>query len=85
MRLMMPASCGHSMNAGMTVSAMTTSRKKSEEIETRPDGWQRFEMAVDAAVKSGPKHRPSKAHVELEEGKTRRAVLAKATVKKPTR
>jgi hypothetical protein len=30
------------------------------EIETRPDGWERFERAVDAAVKSGPKHRAAK-------------------------
>jgi len=34
-----------------------TKKAKSEEIETRPDGWERFESAVDAAVKSGPKHR----------------------------
>jgi hypothetical protein len=27
------------------------------EVELRPDGWERFENAVDAAVKSGPKHR----------------------------
>jgi hypothetical protein len=25
-----------------------------------PDGWARFERAVDAAVKSGPKHRASR-------------------------
>jgi hypothetical protein len=31
-----------------------------QEIETRPDGWERFERAVDAAVKSGPKHRATK-------------------------
>jgi hypothetical protein len=27
------------------------------DIELRPDGWERFEKAVDAAAKSGPKHR----------------------------
>jgi hypothetical protein len=27
------------------------------EVELRPDGWERFESAVDAALKSGPKHR----------------------------
>jgi hypothetical protein len=27
------------------------------DIELRPDGWERFGKAVDAAVKSGPKHR----------------------------
>jgi hypothetical protein len=25
--------------------------------DVRPDGWARFERAVDAAVKSGPKHK----------------------------
>jgi hypothetical protein len=25
--------------------------------ELKPDGWERFERAVDAAVKSGPKHK----------------------------
>jgi hypothetical protein len=29
----------------------------SQEIEHCPDAWERFERAVDAAVKSGPKHR----------------------------
>ena len=32
-------------------------KPKPEEIETAPNGWERFEHAVDAAVKSGPKHR----------------------------
>ncbi len=32
-------------------------KPKSEEIETEPGAWERFEHAVDAAVKSGPKHR----------------------------
>ena len=38
---------------------MTKSPKnpKPEEIETDPGAWERFEHAVDAAVKSGPKHR----------------------------
>jgi len=26
-------------------------------MDPEPDGWERFERAVDAAVKSGPKHR----------------------------
>ena len=30
---------------------------KPEDIETEPGAWDRFEHAVDAAVKSGPKHR----------------------------
>jgi hypothetical protein len=33
--------------------------QNSPEIELRPDGWERFKTAVAAAVKSGPKHRPS--------------------------
>jgi hypothetical protein len=35
---------------------------KDTEIELRPDGWERFGKAVDAAVKSGPKHRPPRRH-----------------------
>jgi hypothetical protein len=31
---------------------------KQERLEpTRPDAWSRFERAVDAAIRSGPKHR----------------------------
>jgi hypothetical protein len=26
-------------------------------FEERPDGWERFERAIDAAVKSGQRHR----------------------------
>ena len=33
---------------------------KVEDIETDPCAWERFEHAVDAAVKSGPKHRTAK-------------------------
>ena len=32
-------------------------KPKPEEIEPEPGAWERFEHAVDAAVKSGPKHR----------------------------
>ena len=31
-----------------------------KEIELRPDGWERFDRAVTAAAKSGPKHRVAK-------------------------
>ncbi|MFB3061067.1 MAG: hypothetical protein ACE10C_06805 [Candidatus Binatia bacterium] len=34
-----------------------TKKSKPEEIETDPGAWERFEHAVDAAVRSGPKHR----------------------------
>lgn len=30
---------------------------RSEEIELRPDGWERFEKAVDAAVRTPPVRR----------------------------
>jgi len=30
------------------------------DVELRPDGWQQFERAVDAAVKGGPMHRLAK-------------------------
>jgi hypothetical protein len=30
---------------------------KTKDVELQPDAWSRFERAVDAAVKSGPKHR----------------------------
>jgi hypothetical protein len=31
--------------------------KPPQEIERYPDAWERFERAVDAAIKGGPKHR----------------------------
>jgi hypothetical protein len=39
---------------------MIAKKKKAQpepDIELRPDGWERFERAVGAAVASGPKHR----------------------------
>jgi hypothetical protein len=33
------------------------STKRKDEIELDPKGWERFERAVDAAVKSGPMHK----------------------------
>jgi hypothetical protein len=37
------------------------STKKDERTEEiLPDAWERFERAVDAAVKSGPKHKVRK-------------------------
>jgi len=29
----------------------------AKDLELRPDGWERFDRAVTAAAKSGPKHR----------------------------
>jgi len=31
--------------------------------ENEKEGWARFEQAVDAAIKSGPKHRPAKEKI----------------------
>lgn len=42
------------MRSGSNKSAPSA---KSDETEIRPDGWMRFERAVDAAVKSGPMHK----------------------------
>jgi len=39
--------------------AKSPKKPKLEEVETDPGGWDRFKHAVDAAVKSGPKHRTS--------------------------
>lgn len=30
------------------------------EVELRPDGWDRFRLAVKAGAKAGPQHRPGK-------------------------
>jgi hypothetical protein len=32
----------------------------TKELELRSDGWERFDRAVTAAAKSGPKHRVAK-------------------------
>ncbi len=45
---------------GWFVMAKAPKKPKPEEIETDPGAWERFEHAVDAAVKSGPKHRTKK-------------------------
>jgi hypothetical protein len=36
--------------------------RKDKKTELRPDAWERFGLAVDAAIKSGPKHRAAPAH-----------------------
>jgi hypothetical protein len=36
------------------------STEATNEVELRPDGWERFRGAVHAAAKSGPKHRQPK-------------------------
>lgn len=41
----------------MALSRQQQGRKREQEMDARPDAWERFEHAVDAAVKAGPKHR----------------------------
>jgi hypothetical protein len=55
-----------------------TAQGKAPNVELRPDGWQQFERAVDAAVKSGPKHRSAKAKPEKRTAEKGRARVGKA-------
>ena len=51
--------------------AKPSKKPKPEEIETEPGAWDRFEHAVDAAVKGGPKHRVSpRLHKKKKENDT---------------
>jgi hypothetical protein len=54
-------------------SVMATPKKINEEVELRPDGWERFDRAVTAAAKSGPKHRLAKKKKTTAQGKTKKA------------
>ncbi len=45
---------------------------KPEEVETDPGAWKRFEHAVDAAVKSGPKHRVTSKSYKPKSGATKK-------------
>jgi hypothetical protein len=38
-------------------------KQQNNEKEEHPDTWERFERAVDAAVKSGPRHRTSRKKI----------------------
>jgi hypothetical protein len=31
--------------------------RHTRKVELRPDGWERFESAIDAAIRSGPRYR----------------------------
>lgn len=66
---------------------MKRSAKPPEEIELRPDGWERFERAVDAAVVSGPRPRMAKSarlvDVITDADVFQRAFIAFATGGKP--
>jgi hypothetical protein len=37
-------------------SEKSKSSRKPDEIELHPNGWKRFEKAVDSAAKAGPMH-----------------------------
>jgi hypothetical protein len=47
--------------------AKEPSGSQENEIELKPEGWAQFERAVDAAIKSGPKHK-SKANAKSSPG-----------------
>jgi hypothetical protein len=44
---------------------MTKPKAGVDDLEVMADGWARFERAVDAAVKGGPKHRPAKEQAKV--------------------
>jgi hypothetical protein len=47
---------------------------KNDEIELQPaDAWKRFERAVDAAIKSGPKHWVAKKKTVAKKSKPKKA------------
>ncbi len=56
-RPIISASCGASRKTGIIGETMTKSPKKlkPEEIETEPDGWDRFQQTMDKIV---PPKRP---------------------------
>jgi len=41
-----------------------TGPKEAKQPELRPDGWERFEQAVDFALKTPAIHKPTKPSVE---------------------
>jgi len=48
-----------------------SSKSEGEKIELLPDGWKRFEGAIDVALKSAPKHKNNKKKSKTN-GKTKR-------------
>lgn len=48
------------MSGHKATSSRKSQQRELEQVEMRPDGWDRFLRAVGAAAKSGPKHRPKK-------------------------
>jgi hypothetical protein len=48
-------------------------KQQNHETDIHSDAWERFERAVDAAVKSGPKHRQKHKDAEAGSSKTRAA------------
>jgi hypothetical protein len=59
-----PSETGNLPNESTDRTTSSRSRNKhlpkKDQVELRPDGWERFRVAVSAAAKSGPKHRTAK-------------------------
>jgi hypothetical protein len=68
----------HRRSAGKGRGKAPSTVGENQGIETRPDGWKRFEQAVDAAVKNGPRHRAA----DLKGRRRGRAAVASAKPKK---
>lgn len=49
----------HRIGISAIKSPMAKSETKKSDVELRSDSWSQFERAVDAAVKSGPRHKKS--------------------------
>jgi len=48
------------------MAVKSKSTRKAQDLEIDPDAWERFERAVDVALKSGPQHR-QRPHDERKE------------------
>jgi hypothetical protein len=51
---------------------MKRSGTRSTEIEIRPDAWERFERAVDHAIKTPATHRETKKQRPTSKGRVRK-------------
>ena len=59
-------------------------KDQTDEIELRPDGWERFERAVDAAVVAGPKSRNVTRKAPLKSAPPRSGITSGGARKKST-
>jgi hypothetical protein len=62
---------------------MGTKPRKDQKSDLRPDAWERFSSAVDAAIKSGPKHREATSHKPRKEPKIGKRKSINAEKKPP--